>query len=127
MRVLSVVGARPQFVKLAPVGQALAAAGHEHIIVHTGQHYDQRLSGAFFADLGIAAPAVNLGVGSGQHAVQTAAVLAGVDQVLADLTADWVLVYGDTNSTLGAALAAAQRGLPLAHLEAGLRCFDKAM
>jgi UDP-N-acetylglucosamine 2-epimerase (non-hydrolysing) len=124
---MSVVGARPQFVKLAPVDRALRARGHTHVIVHTGQHYDPLLSQAFFDDLEIAAPDVNLQVGSHSHATQTARVLTGLDRVLEARRPDWVLVYGDTNSTLGAALAAAQRDLPLAHLEAGLRSFDRAM
>jgi UDP-N-acetylglucosamine 2-epimerase (non-hydrolysing) len=127
VKVLSVVGARPQFVKLAPVDQALTAAGHEHVIAHTGQHYDRLLSQAFFDDLAIGPPAVNLGVGSCSPARQIAGILTGLDPVLADQRPDWVLVYGDTNSTLGGALAAAQQRVPLAHLEAGLRCFDRRM
>jgi len=127
VRVLSVVGARPQFVKLAPVDHALRELGHEHVIVHTGQHYDRLLSRAFFDDLTIAPPAVNLGVGSAGHAAQTAGILAGLDPVLDDQRPDWVLVYGDTNSTLGGALAATQHGLHMAHLEAGLRSFDRGM
>jgi UDP-N-acetylglucosamine 2-epimerase (non-hydrolysing) len=127
VKVLSVVGARPQFVKLAPVDRALGEGGYEHVIVHTGQHYDRLLSAAFFDDLSIAPPKVNLGIGSAGHAAQTAGILAGLDPILTDYRPDWVLVYGDTNSTLGGALAAAQRGLPLAHLEAGLRCFDRRM
>ncbi len=121
------VGARPQFVKLAPVDQALRTQGHQHVIAHTGQHYDRLLSQVFFDDLGIGPPAVNLGVGSCSAATQVAGVLAGLDPVLADQRPDWVLVYGDTNSTLGGALAAAQHRLPLAHLEAGLRSFDRRM
>jgi UDP-N-acetylglucosamine 2-epimerase (non-hydrolysing) len=127
VRVLSVVGARPQFVKLAPVDHALRAAGHDHVIVHTGQHYDGLLSQVFFDDLGIGAPEVNLGIGSRTAADQVAGILAGLDPVLADRTPDWVLTYGDTNSTLGGALAAALHRLPLAHLEAGLRSFDRRM
>jgi UDP-N-acetylglucosamine 2-epimerase (non-hydrolysing) len=127
VKVISVVGARPQFVKLAPVDLALRTRGHAHVVVHTGQHYDPLLSQAFFDDLAIEPPAVNLQVGSHSHARQTARVLAGLDPVLADQRPDWVLVYGDTNSTLGGALAAAQLDLPLAHLEAGLRCFDRRM
>jgi UDP-N-acetylglucosamine 2-epimerase (non-hydrolysing) len=127
MRVLSVVGARPQFVKLAPVDRALQAAGHHHVIVHTGQHYDALLSQVFFEDLGIGPSAVNLAVGSCGAAGQLASILTGLDPVLADLRPDWVLVYGDTTSTLGGAVAAAQHRLPLAHLEAGLRSFDRRM
>ena len=121
------VGARPQFVKLAPVDQAIRARGHAHVIVHTGQHYDPLLSQSFFDDLAIEPPYVNLEVGSHNHAIQTAQVLAGLDPVLAHQRPDWVLVYGDTNSTLGGSLAAAQHDLPLAHLEAGLRSFDRRM
>lgn len=127
MKVVSVVGARPQFVKLAPVSAALEAAGHDHVIVHTGQHYDSRMSDVFFDQLGIPAPAVHLGVGSGRHGVQTGRILAELDVVLDDLRPDWVLVYGDTNSTIAAALAAVKIHLPLAHLEAGLRSFNRRM
>lgn len=127
MKVLSVVGARPQFVKLAPVGRELVDRGHEHVIVHTGQHYDWLLSQAFFDDLEISPPDVNLRVGSAGHAVQSARIMTALDPVLAECQPGWVLVYGDTNSTMAAALAAAQRDLPLAHLEAGLRCFDRRM
>ncbi len=127
MRVLSVVGTRPQFVKLAPVNRALSAAGHYHVIVHTGQHYAHLLSDTFFDDLGISAPKFNLGVGSGGHAEQIAGMLTKLDPVIREVMPDWVLVYGDTNSTLGGALAASQQGRPLAHLEAGLRSFDRRM
>src|SRR5262245_31393195 len=127
MKIISVVGARPQFIKLAPVAAALTASGHEHRIVHTGQHYDPDLSDVFFAGLGIPEPDVHLGVGSGTHGVQTGAVLAGLDPVLLTERPDWVLVYGDTNSTLAGALAAVKSHLPLAHLEAGLRSFNRRM
>jgi UDP-N-acetylglucosamine 2-epimerase (non-hydrolysing) len=126
-KVVSVVGARPQFVKLGPVAAALDEAGHEHVIVHTGQHYDDRLSDVFFADLDIPAPAVHLGIGSGSHGVQTGAMLSALDAVLDAQRPDWVLVYGDTNSTLAGALAAVKLHLPVAHLEAGLRSFNRAM
>ncbi|MCR2053196.1 UDP-N-acetylglucosamine 2-epimerase (non-hydrolyzing) [Actinomyces bowdenii] len=127
MRVASVVGARPQFVKLAPVAHAMDAAGVEHVIIHTGQHYDPMLSDVFFSDLGIPAPDLHLGVGSGGHGAQTGAMLAALDEALPGLSPDWVLVYGDTNSTLAAALAAVKLHLPVAHLEAGLRSFNRAM
>ncbi len=127
MKVLSIVGARPQFVKLAPVAEALEVSGHQHLIVHTGQHYDANLSEVFFADLKIAAPNVHLGVGSGSHGVQTGAILAALDSVLDDHRPDWVLVYGDTNSTLAGAIAAVKMHLPVAHLEAGLRSFNRRM
>jgi UDP-N-acetylglucosamine 2-epimerase (non-hydrolysing) len=121
------VGARPQFVKLAPVAAAFAATEHEHVIVHTGQHYDVGMSDVFFADLRIPAPDVHLGVGSGSHGMQTGAMLAALDAVLANQRPDWVLVYGDTNSTLAGALCAVKLHLPVAHLEAGLRSFNRRM
>ena len=127
MKIVSVVGARPQFVKLAPVAHAAAAAGVEHAIVHTGQHYDPMLSDVFFQDLDIPAPDVHLGVGSGTHGVQTGAMLGALDDVLTELAPDWVLVYGDTNSTLAATLSAVKMHLPVAHLEAGLRSFNRRM
>jgi UDP-N-acetylglucosamine 2-epimerase (non-hydrolysing) len=127
VKVLSVVGARPQFVKLAPVAEALTAAGHDHVIVHTGQHYDAEMSDVFFADLAIPAPSVHLGVGSGSHGVQTGAMLAAMDSVLAEHAPEWVLVYGDTNSTLAGAVSAVKLHIPLAHLEAGLRSFNRRM
>jgi UDP-N-acetylglucosamine 2-epimerase (non-hydrolysing) len=127
VKVLSVVGARPQFVKLAPVSAALGEAGVEHVIVHTGQHYDALLSDAFFADLQIPDPDVHLGVGSGSHGVQTGAILGALDAVLDSRRPDWTLVYGDTNSTVAGALAAVKLHLPVAHLEAGLRSFNRLM
>lgn len=127
MKVLSVVGARPQFVKLAPVAHALARRSVEHVIVHTGQHYDHRMSDAFFRDLGIPDADVHLGVGSGGHGVQTGAMLTGLDPVLLEHRPDWVLVYGDTNSTLAGAVAAVKLHLPVAHLEAGLRSRNRLM
>jgi UDP-N-acetylglucosamine 2-epimerase (non-hydrolysing) len=127
VRVVSVVGARPQFVKLAPIAEAFARAGVDHKIIHTGQHYDPLLSDVFFSELSIPAPDVHLGVGSGTHGVQTGAILAALDTVLPSLSPDWVLVYGDTNSTLAAAVAAAKLHLPLAHLEAGLRSFNRIL
>ncbi|ALJ19391.1 non-hydrolyzing UDP-N-acetylglucosamine 2-epimerase [Microbacterium sp. No. 7] len=127
MRVVSVVGARPQFVKLAPIDSAMRAAGVEHVIVHTGQHYDPMLSDVFFTELGISQPDVHLGVGSGTHGVQTGAMLAALDGVFAAQRPDWVLVYGDTNSTVAAALSAVKLHLPVAHLEAGLRSFNRRM
>jgi UDP-N-acetylglucosamine 2-epimerase (non-hydrolysing) len=127
MRVLSVVGARPQFVKLAPVHKALESGGHQHIIVHTGQHYDRDMSDVFFEDLGIPPPDENLAVGSASHGKQTGLMLDLLEQSFLRHRPDWVLVYGDTNSTLAAAVAAVKIHVPLAHLEAGLRSFNRLM
>lgn len=126
MQVLSVVGARPQFVKLAPIAHAMAGRA-EHVVVHTGQHYDELMSDVFFRDLSIPAPDENLAVGSGKHGAQTGAMLAGLEEVFEKYRPDWVLVYGDTNSTVAAALAAVKMHLPVAHLEAGLRSFNRRM
>lgn len=127
MRVVSVVGARPQFIKLAPVARAAAAAGHEHLIVHTGQHRDEAMSGDFFAELGIAAPDVALTVSGDGHGPQTGSMLTQMDPALWDLQPDWVVVYGDTNSTIAGALSATKLHLPVAHVEAGLRSFNRRM
>jgi len=126
-KILSVVGARPQFVKLAPVNTALTAAGCEHVIIHTGQHYDHGMSDVFFRDLGIPEPDENLSVGSGSHGQQTGQMLERLERAFLAHTPDWVLVYGDTNSTLAAAVAAVKIHLPVAHLEAGLRSFNRSM
>jgi UDP-N-acetylglucosamine 2-epimerase len=120
MTVLSVVGARPQFIKAAPVSRALRARVRE-VLLHTGQHYDPEMSQAFFQELDIPEPDINLEVGSGTHAAQTGAMLVGIDRAIRDVHPDLVLVYGDTNSTLAAALAASKVPLALAHVEAGLR------
>ncbi len=127
MKVISIVGARPQLVKLAPIAAAFAETEHEHLIVHTGQHYDADLSDVFFSGLGIPSPDVHLGVGSGSHGVQTGAVLSALDPVFEAEKPDWVLVYGDTNSTIAGALSAVKMHLPVAHLEAGLRSFNRRM
>lgn len=127
MKVISIVGARPQLVKLAPISAAFAGTEHEHFIVHTGQHYDADLSDVFFDGLGIPDPDVHLGVGSGSHGAQTGSVLSALDPVLEREKPDWVLVYGDTNSTIAGALSAVKMHLPVAHLEAGLRSFNRRM
>jgi len=114
-------------MKAAPVIRALAALGHEQRVVHTGQHYDERMSEVFFVQLGLPRPDVNLGVGSGSHARQTAEVLTGMEREFTENSPALAVVYGDVNSTLGAALAAAKLGVPLAHVEAGLRSFDDSM
>ena len=126
-KLLHVVGARPNFPKLAPVHRAGRAAGVEQVVVHTGQHYDDALSAAFFRDLGIAAPDVNLAVGSDSHAVQTARIMERIEPVLLDKRPDWVVVYGDVNSTMAAAIVATKLGIRVAHVEAGLRSFDRTM
>ena len=122
-----VLGARPNFMKAAPVIGALAALGHEQRIVHTGQHYDEQMSEIFFVQLALPRPDVNLGVGSGSHARQTAEVMTGMEREFTENSPALAVVYGDVNSTLGAALAAAKLGVPLAHVEAGLRSFDDSM
>ena len=128
MRIMSVVGARPQFVKLAPIDAAIRAKGvHEHLVVHTGQHYDPLMSDVFFADLGIAPPTVHLEIGSASHGRQTGLMLEALEEVFSREQPDWVLVYGDTNSTLAAAVAAVKIHQPLAHLEAGLRSWNRRM
>jgi UDP-N-acetylglucosamine 2-epimerase (non-hydrolysing) len=126
MRILSVVGARPQFVKLAPISKAMAGRA-EHVVVHTGQHYDELMSDVFFRDLGIPAPDVNLAIGSGKHGEQTGAMIRALEPVFEQYAPDWVLAYGDTNSTLAAAVTAVKLHQPLAHLEAGLRSFNRRM
>lgn len=127
MKVMTVLGARPQFIKAAPVCFALRDAGIDETLVHTGQHYDEGMSQIFFRELGIPAPQVNLSVGSGSHGKQTAAMLEGIDALLLKERPDVMLVYGDTNSTLAGALAASKLGVPVAHVEAGLRSFNRTM
>lgn len=124
MKLLHVVGARPNFPKLAPVHRAARAAGVEQVVVHTGQHYDDAMSGAFFRDLGIPVPDVDLGVGSASHAVQTARIIERIEPVLERERPAWVVVYGDVNSTMAAAIVAVKLGLRVAHVEAGLRSRD---
>ena len=126
MLVLTVVGARPQFVKAAVVSRALRRS-HREILLHTGQHYDDAMSDLFFRELGLPAPDLHLGVGSGTHAEQTGRMLPGIEAAVREHRPDVVLVYGDTNSTLAGALAAAKLGVAIAHVEAGCRSGDRAM
>jgi len=128
MRIVQVVGARPNFMKIAPLRRAIDAAGFaEQKLVHTGQHYDAAMSDVFFADLDLPRPDAFLGIGSGSHAEQTAAVLLAMEKLLMSERPDLLVVAGDVNSTVAAALAAAKLGIPVAHVEAGLRSFDRAM
>ena len=127
MKVLHVAGARPNFMKVAPVMRALEAHGVETILVHTGQHYDPDMSDAFFSDLELRQPDVHLEVGSATHAVQTARVMERFEPVLLDAPPDLVVVVGDVNSTLAAALVSAKLGIAVAHVEAGLRSYDRTM
>lgn len=126
MRVLTIVGARPQFIKAAPVSRVLRRR-HEEFLLHTGQHYDDEMSDLFFRQLEIPAPDLNLEVGSGRHGAQTAAMLPGIESVAIEQRPEWLLVYGDTNSTLAGALVGAKLHVPVVHVEAGLRSYDRRM
>lgn len=134
MKIASIVGARPQFIKLAPFVSAIVEhinsyphSEIEHIIIHTGQHYDYHMDKIFFDELGIPAPKYNLGVGSGTHGQQTGKMIARIEEVLLQEKPVWTLVYGDTNSTLAGAIAAAKLRFPLAHIESGLRSYNRTM
>ena len=128
MNVFHIVGARPNFIKVAPVMNALKTRKHiVQTLIHTGQHYDANMSDVFFEQLGIPAPDVNLAVGSGTHARQTAEIMTRLEPVLLDGKPDIVLVYGDVNSTVAAALVCAKLGVRTGHVEAGLRSFDRTM
>lgn len=127
MKVLTVIGARPQFIKAAPVSRALAKAGIEEVIVHTGQHFDAGMSDVFFTEMGIPAPRHHLGIGGLSHGAMTGRMLEALERVLGDEAPHRVMVYGDTNSTLAGALAAAKMHIPVAHVEAGLRSFNMRM
>lgn len=128
MKVLSVVGARPNFMKVAPLHRAMVASGVlESRIVHTGQHYDEKMSDIFFTQLELPKPHIYLGIGSGSHAEQTAKVMVAFEKVLAEENPDMVLVVGDVNSTLACSIVCAKQHVPIAHVEAGLRSFDREM
>jgi UDP-N-acetylglucosamine 2-epimerase (non-hydrolysing) len=128
VKIIHIVGARPNFMKAAPVLFALQKYPQiKQVFVHTGQHYDERMSDIFFRELGMPQPEVNLGVGSGSHAVQTAEIMVRFEKVLLVHKPDWIMVYGDVNSTVACALAAAKLGVRIAHVEAGLRSWDRSM
>lgn len=127
MKIITVIGARPQFIKAAVVSNAFKARGVQEVILHTGQHFDSNMSDVFFDELGIPKPAYNLGIGGGSHGQNTGRMLEGIEKILMDEKADWLLVYGDTDSTLAGALAAVKLHIPIAHVEAGLRSFNRRM
>jgi UDP-GlcNAc3NAcA epimerase len=125
-KIVTIVGARPQFIKAAAISRVLRER-HREVLVHTGQHYDYEMSGIFFDGLDLPVPDVNLGVGSGSHGAQTGAMLKAIEDVLLAERPDWLLIYGDTNSTMAGALAASKLQVPVAHVEAGLRSFNRRM
>ena len=127
-KIVSVVGARPQFIKAAAVCRAIAQEGNlREIMIHTGQHYDDEMSGRFFRELGIPEPSYNLGIGGGGHGLMTGRMMEALEPILCEERPDAVLVYGDTNSTLAGSLTASKLHIPVAHVEAGLRSFNRLM
>lgn len=128
LKIANIVGARPNFMKIAPIHRRMQGSeAFAPLLIHTGQHYDKKMSQTFFVDLGMPEPDMYLGVGSGSHAVQTASVMIAMEKILLEEKPDWIIVVGDVNSTLAASLAAAKLHIPIAHVEAGLRSFDRAM
>lgn len=127
LKIITIVGARPQFIKASVLSAELIRRDHDEVLVHTGQHYDYEMSQVFFEDLDIRPPNYHLNVGSASPGAQTAEILKRLEPIVAEEQADWVVVFGDTNSTLAGALAAAKHGTPLAHVEAGLRSYNRAM
>lgn len=126
-KIITIIGARPQFIKAAVVAQAFACRGVEEILVHTGQHFDANMSDVFFDELELPRPAYNLGIGGGSHGENTGRMIEAIEKVLFETRPDWVLVYGDTDSTLAGTLAAVKLNIPVAHVEAGLRSFNRRM
>lgn len=127
MKIVTIIGARPQFVKASVISKALRAAGHQEILVNTGQHYDDNMARIFFDEMGIPKPDFDLGVGSGTHATQTASTLVGIEKILIDEKPDFIIVFGDTNATVAGALAASKLHIKIVHIEAGLRSYNRDM
>ncbi len=127
MKITTIIGARPQFIKAAMVSRAISQSGIKEDIIHTGQHFDKNMSEIFFEEMGIKKPSINLGIGGGTHGKNTGRMIEAIEKVLLDQKADCVLVYGDTDSTLAGSLAASKLHIPVAHVESGLRSFNRKM